>query len=141
MKTTAKTKITIEATINASLEKVWNYWTESSHIINWNFASEDWHCSKAENDLQVGGKMNTRMEAKDGSFGFDFEGKYDEVILNKKITFTMSDGRIASTDFEKFGDKTKVKTIFDAEIENPIEIQKGGWQAILNNFKKYTENN
>src|SRR4051795_6376708 len=137
----AATKITVDAVINADTKKVWDYWTKPEHITKWNFASDDWHCPKAENDLRVGGKMNSRMEAKDGSFGFDFEGTYDEVIDQKKITYTMADGRQATTNFENLGGKTKTTTTFDAENQNPVEMQKGGWQAIMNNFKKYTESN
>ena len=131
----------MEATIAADTKKVWDYWTKPKHIINWNFADDSWHCPKAENDLRVGGKMNSRMEAKDGSFGFDFEGIYDEVIEHKKITYTMADGRQATTIFENVDGRTNVTITFDAENENPVEMQKGGWQAILNNFKKYTETN
>lgn len=133
------TKITVTATISADSQKVWNYWTDSEHITNWNFASDDWHCPRAENDLRVGGKYNARMEAKDGSFGFDFEAIYDEVIDQKRMTYTIADGRQATTDFENLDGKTKVTTTFDAESENPVEMQREGWQAILNNFKKYTE--
>ncbi len=132
-------KITIEASISASLEKVWSCWTEPKHITNWNFATDDWQCPSAENDLRVGGKYKTRMEAKDGSFGFDFEAIYDEVIPQKKLTYTMPDGRVVTNSFEDQGEKTKVRTVFDAEGENPVEMQKNGWQAILNNFKKYVE--
>ena len=137
----SKTKITVESTIAAEPKKVWDYWTKPEHITKWNFASDDWHCPRAVNDLKVGGKMNSRMEAKDGSFGFDFEAIYDEVVDQKKITYTMGDGRQATTDFENLGDKTKLKTTFDAEDQNPVEMQKGGWQAIMNNFKKYVESN
>lgn len=133
------TKITIEATVSADSKKVWNCWTSPEHITRWNFATEDWQCPRAENDLRVGGKYSARMEAKDGSFGFDFEAIYDEVIVQKKLTYTMSDGRVATTDFEDLGGKTKVTTTFDAETENDAEMQRAGWQAILNNFKKYTE--
>jgi uncharacterized protein YndB with AHSA1/START domain len=87
------TKITVAATIAADAKKVWDFFTNPVHITKWNFASDDWHCPKAENDLRVGGKLNSRMEAKDGSFGFDFEATYDEVIVQKKITYTMTDGR------------------------------------------------
>ena len=132
-------KITIEASISASLEKVWSCWTEPKHITNWNFATDDWQCPSAENDLRVGGKYKARMEAKDGSFGFDFEAIYDEVIPQKKLTYTMPDGRVVTTSFEDQGEKTRVTTVFDAEGENPVEMQKNGWQAILNNFKKYVE--
>lgn len=134
-------KITIESTITASPKKVWEAWTEPKHITRWNFATEDWQCPKASNDLKVGGKYSARMEAKDGSFGFDFEATYNEVIDQKKITYTMGDGRQATTKFEDLGGKTKVTTVFDAEKENSEEMQKQGWQAILNNFKKYVEHN
>jgi uncharacterized protein YndB with AHSA1/START domain len=132
-------KITIEATISAAPNKVWAYWTQPEHITKWNFATDDWQCPRAMNDLRVGGKYGARMEAKDGSFGFDFEAVYNEVVDQKKLTYTMEDGRKVTTDFEKLGDKTKVTTVFDAESENSEEMQKSGWQAILNNFKKYTE--
>lgn len=135
----SKTKITIEALVAANPEKVWDYWTNPKHIVNWNFASEDWCCPKAENDLKVGGKYSARMEAKDKSFGFDFECIYTEVINLKSINYTMGDGRTAHTTFESVNNGTKVKTIFDAEEMNPVEMQKNGWQAILNNFKNYTE--
>ncbi len=134
-------KITIEAIVNANPDKVWSYWNESEHITQWNFASDDWCCPSAENDLRVGGKLQSRMEAKDGSFGFDFEGTYTQVVPQKKIAYTLEDGRCVTTQFEDNGNKTKITTTFDAESENPIEMQKGGWQAILNNFKKHTEEN
>jgi uncharacterized protein YndB with AHSA1/START domain len=132
-------KIKIEATVNAPLQQVWDAWTKPEHITKWNFASDDWQCPWAKNDLRVGGKYAARMEAKDGSFGFEFEAIYDEVTDQKKITYTMGDGRKATTDFENLGGKTKVTTVFDAEKQNSEEMQKGGWQAILNNFKKYVE--
>jgi uncharacterized protein YndB with AHSA1/START domain len=133
------TKITIATTVSAAPKKVWEYWTLPRHIVKWNFASVDWHCPKSENDLRVGGKMSSRMEAKDGSFGFDFEAIYDEVVDLKKITYSMADGRQASTIFEADGDTTKITTTFDAENTHPLEMQKNGWQAILNNFKTYVE--
>lgn len=132
-------KIKIEAIVLADINKVWKYWTEPEHITKWNFASDDWHCPKAENDLRIGGKFTSRMEAKDGSFGFDFSGTYDDIIELEKIAYTMNDGREAITYFESQGDKTKVTTLFDPENENPFEMQKDGWQAILNNFKKHVE--
>lgn len=132
-------KIKIEATIAAPTQKVWEAWTKPEHITKWNFASDDWQCPKASNDLRVGGKYSARMEAKDQSFGFDFEYIYDEVIEEKKISYTMSDGRKAITEFENLGGKTKITTVFDAENENPEDMQRDGWQAILNNFKKYVE--
>lgn len=135
------TKITIQATIEADLKKVWEYYTEPQHITNWNFASDDWCCPKASNDLRPGGKYFTRMEAKDGSFGFDFEVTYDDVIIGQKIAYTMLDGRQASATFNSLNNQTEVVVIFDAETQNAVELQRDGWQAILNNFKKYTEGN
>lgn len=132
-------KITIQATVKADVQKAWDCYTLPEHITNWNFASDDWHCPSAENDLQPGGRYKARMEAKDGSFGFDFEATYDEIINQKKIVYTLDDGRKVVTDFEDLDGKTKVTTMFDAESENSIDMQKEGWQAILNNFKKYTE--
>ena len=134
-----KTKITIEALISSDVKKVWDYWTNPEHITKWNFASDDWYCPKAENDLRVGGKLKSRMEAKDGSFGFDFEAIYDEVINHKKISYNLTDERQVITFFENQNGRTKVTTTFDAENENPVEMQRTGWQAILNNFKKYVE--
>lgn len=134
-----KVKVTIQAQINASPNKVWDFWTNPKHIVNWNFASDDWCCPRAENDLRVGGKYSARMEAKDKSFGFDFECTYTEVVNLKTINYTMGDGRTAHTTFEPSNNGTKVTTIFDAEGTNSVEMQKNGWQAILNNFKKYTE--
>lgn len=139
--TTEKAKITVEATIGAPVEKVWKLWGGPEHIVKWNTASPDWHTTKAENDLKVGGKFNSRMEAKDGSFGFDFEGTYDAVDPNKRIAYTMSDGRKANIEFSPEGNSTKMDITFDAENENPVEMQKGGWQAILDSFKSYAEKN
>ena len=133
--------VTIEATVNAPVDKVWNYWTAPRHITQWNAASNDWHSPRAENDLKVGGRFNIRMEAKDGSFGFDFEGVYDKVIPNKQIAYTMSDGRKVDTTFTSNGNATKIVTVFDAESENPVDMQREGWQAILNTLKKDTESN
>lgn len=134
-------KIRIEALISAPQSKVWTYWTEPNHITKWNFAIPEWHCPSATNDLKVGGRYVARMEAKDGSFGFDFEGVYDEIKPQQKLTYTMPDGRKVETTFEQHDGKTKVVTVFDAEDQNSLEMQKNGWQAILNNFKKYTEEN
>ena len=141
METATRTSITVENTINAPVEKVWAYWSAPEHITKWNNASEDWHSPRAENDLRPGGKFSTRMEAKDGSMGFDFGGTYDEVKTNEVIAYTMSDGRKVVVNFTKVGDQTKVIETFDAEETNPIEMQRGGWQAILDNFKKYVEAN
>jgi uncharacterized protein YndB with AHSA1/START domain len=134
-----KVQITIEALVEASKEKVWECWTEPKHIIKWNNASEDWHTTHAENDLHTGGKFLSRMEAKDGSFGFDFGGVYDEVKLYETIEYSLGDGRKVKINFSEEGNNTKVIETFDAETENSIERQQMGWQAILNNFKNYTE--
>jgi uncharacterized protein YndB with AHSA1/START domain len=141
MNTNKKTEITVSVTVNAPIQKVWQFWTLPEHITQWNFASEDWHAPKAENDLRAGGKFLSRMEAKDGSFGFDFWGVYDEIKENELITYTMGDGRKAKISFINEGNATKVIETFEAENENSIELQQGGWQAILNNFKKYSEGN
>ena len=141
METKEKTEITIQTTVDAPIEKVWKYWNEPEHITKWNFASDDWQCPGAENDIRVGGKFSFRMEAKDGSFGFDFWGTYDEIKTNELIAYTMGDERKAKVTFTSNGNSTHITTIFEAENQNPVELQKGGWQAILNNFKKYTENN
>lgn len=135
------TKITVEATIAADKDKVWECYTNPEHIIKWNFASDDWHCPTAENEMKVGGKYASRMEAKDGSWGFDFEAIYDEVLDNDSFVYTIADGRKVAVDFIDLGGKTKVSVAFEAENQNPVEMQKGGWQAILDNFKKYAENN
>ena len=132
-------KITVKTTIKGDVQKIWRYWTQPNHITKWNFASDDWCCPKAENDLRVGGKMSSRMEAKDGSFEFDFEGVYDEIFDHEKITYTMPDGRVSTTTFESLGEHVEVTTIFDAESQNSIAMQREGWQAILNNFKSYVE--
>ncbi len=132
-------KITVEITVNKGLDSVWNSWTEPDHILNWNHASEDWHTIRVQNELKVGGKFSYRMEAKDGSFGFDFEANYEVVNEKSELTYIMSDGRRASTNFKSNELETRVITTFDPENENPIELQKTGWQAILNNFKKYAE--
>lgn len=131
--------ITVETTVQAPLEKVWKYWTEPKHITKWNNASDDWHTPFAENDLRAGGKFVSRMEAKDGSAGFDFGGIYDEVCLHEMIAYTMGDGRKVRITFKGQENETKVIETFDAEPTNPIEFQQQGWQAILNHFKKYVE--
>jgi len=141
METQEKTVITIEATVNAPVEKVWKYWNQPEHITQWNHASDDWHSPSAENDLRVGGKLAARMEAKDGSMGFDFGGIYDAVTENEYIEYTLGDERKVKVWFTPQGDTTKVKESFEAENTYPHEMQKSGWQAILDNFKKYTEAN
>lgn len=135
----SKTIITVEATINAPIDIVWNCWTNPEHITKWNFASDDWHSPKAENDLRVGGKFTSRMEAKDGSFGFDFSGIYTNVKTNELIEYTLGDERKVSVSFIGEHGTTKVIESFEAETENSEELQRGGWQMILNNFKKHAE--
>lgn len=132
-------KITVETTVQAPVEKAWRYWTEPEHITKWNNASDDWHTPVAENDLRAGGKFHSRMEAKDGSFGFDFGGVYDEVRLYEFISYTLGDGRRVEITFINQGNETKIIEAFDPETQNSIELQKGGWQAIIDNFNKYIE--
>ncbi|ODG91011.1 MULTISPECIES: SRPBCC family protein [Bacillaceae] len=134
-------KVTVETTIQAPVEKVWEFWTEPTHIKKWNSASDDWHTPIAENDLRVGGEFRSRMEAKDGSFGFDFGGIYDEVKNYEVIAYTLGDGRKVKITFKGKEDTTEVIETFDAEETNPVEFQQQGWQAILDNFKKYAETN
>ena len=138
---TAKTVITVVAEVNAPVEKVWNSWTAPEQITKWNFASDDWHCPKAENDLRTGGKFSSTMAAKDGSFSFDFGGTHDEVTIHKTIRTTLGDGRKMNVSFEEKDGKTMITESFEAENTNSLEMQRGGWQAILNNFKKHTETN
>lgn len=135
------TKITIETDIQAPVEKVWKYWTQPEHIVNWSYASEDWHTPAAENDLREGGKFKSTMAAKDGSMSFDFGGVYTRVNEHKVIEYTLDDNRTVAVTFSSEGNTTKVVETFEAESENPVEFQKSGWQAILDNFKKYTEEN
>ncbi|SUX45024.1 SRPBCC family protein [Chryseobacterium indoltheticum] len=135
-------KVKIDITILAPVEKVWDYFNDTKHITKWNFAHESWFCPSSENDLKPGGKFNNRMEAKDGSFGFDFIGVYDEVIPNERIKYHIEDGRNVEVVFEKIDENTtKVTEIFDPEKQNSVEMQREGWYAILNNFHKYVENN
>ncbi len=139
MEKTNKPLITVETTVNAPVEKVWTLWNGAEHIVKWNAASDDWHTTSAQNDLQVGGKLNARMEAKDGSFGFDFWGIYDEIKTNQLIAYTLGDGRKVKIIFTPEGNSTKITETFEAEETNSIELQQGGWQSIMNNFKKYAE--
>jgi uncharacterized protein YndB with AHSA1/START domain len=132
-------KITVSTTIAAPVTRAWQAFTTPADITRWNFASDDWCCPSADVDLRSGGAYKARMEAKDGSFGFDFEAVYEEVEPNKAVTLAMSDGRKARTTFETAGNGTKVTTVFDAEAQNSIDLQRRGWQAILDNFRKYVE--
>lgn len=133
-------QVTVKSNIKASTKKVWELWSGPEHIVQWNTASEDWHTPRAENDLRVGGKFLSRMEAKDGSFGFDFGGTYDEVVPHKYIAYTLDDGRKVTVDFKEKPGETEVVTLFEAENQNSLEMQRDGWQAILDSFKKYVEN-
>jgi uncharacterized protein YndB with AHSA1/START domain len=136
----AKITITVQAVINAPIEQVWKLYNEPEHVMKWNNASNDWHTPRAENDLKVGGKFLYRMEAKDGSSGFDFDGTYEQVKTNELIVYSLTDGRKVEVIFTKDNEtRTKIATIFEAENTNPIEMQRDGWQAILNNFEKYVE--
>jgi uncharacterized protein YndB with AHSA1/START domain len=141
METPDRTVIIIEATIQSSIERVWKYWTDPAHIIHWNNASPDWHTPKADNDLKINGRFTYTMAARDGSMSFDFGGVYTNVEHLKTIAYALDDGRKVKTDFQSVGDGVNVVTSFDAETQNSVELQKSGWQAILNNFKKYVENN
>jgi uncharacterized protein YndB with AHSA1/START domain len=141
MEIQSKTTITVEATVNASVEKVWNYWTRPEHIAQWNNASDDWHTTRAEIDFRPGGRIFCRMEAKDGSAGFDFRGVNDVIKTNEYIEYTIDDGRKVTITFTPYGNTTKIVESFEAEDIHSIEMQVGGWQAILDNFKKYTEAN
>ncbi|MGE5419757.1 MAG: SRPBCC domain-containing protein [Chloroflexota bacterium] len=139
METIAKTKITVETIVIAPVEKVWDIWTEPRHIVHWNFASIDWHTTYAENDLRVGGKFLARMESKDGREGFDFTGTYNSLELYKIIEYSLADGRRVRVTFDFKGTGTRVTEIFETEAVNSPERQQEGWQAILDNFKRYVE--
>jgi uncharacterized protein YndB with AHSA1/START domain len=133
-------KITVTAAVEADKQKVWDYYTLPEHITQWNFADPSWHCPSASNDLKIGGRYVARMEAKDGSFGFDFDVTYTDVKVGEYLTYEFG-GRMAHVTFTERNGKTEVCVVFDPEDENPVELQKNGWQAILNNFKSYTEAN
>ncbi len=139
MKKNNKTEIKVSAKIASPLGKVWELWTLPEHIIRWNNAADDWHTPRAENDLKEGGRFCYRMEAKDDSFGFDFSGVYNKIIQEELIVYTIDDGRIVQISFKSRGNFTEVIEIFEAEDINEIEKQRSGWQAILDNFKKYAE--
>lgn len=133
--------ITVAVVVSAPVEKVWQCWTRPEHITQWCFASDDWCAPAATNDVRVGGVFTTRMEAKDGSAGFDFGGTYTTVVPEKILEYTMNgdDARKVSIQFSQEGENCKVTETFEAESENPLEMQRSGWQSILDNFKKYTE--
>ena len=139
MTTTQKTKITVQTIVDSPIEAVWDYFTQPKHIMHWNNASPDWHTPRAENDLQPGGNFTSRMEAKDGSMGFDFGGVYQEVEKHSFYSYILDDGRYVKVSFKEVSGGVEVSETFDAEMENPVEMQKEGWQAILDNFKTYAE--
>ncbi|TCD12070.1 polyketide cyclase [Pedobacter frigidisoli] len=139
METEKSTPITIDTIVNAPVEKAWEFWNNPEHIKNWAFASDGWHAPHAENDLRVDGKFTTTMAAKDGSMSFDFGGTYTSVIVNKLIEYTLEDDRKVKITFEETDGKTHIIETFDPENINTIELQRGGWQAILNNYKKLVE--
>lgn len=132
--------IFVTTLINATLQTVWAKWTNPTDIMNWNNASDDWHTPKAENDLQVGGRFTFTMAAKDGSFIFDFVGTYTKIIENELIEYTLEDNRKVSISFYVENGNTKITEIFEPEQTNPLDMQQAGWQAILDNFRKYSEN-
>lgn len=131
-------KITIQATVEAPAEKVWSCYTQPEHITRWNFATDDWQCPWATNDMRVGGRYVARMEAKDGSFGFDLEAVYEAIEPGRSFVYGMGDRKV-EVQFSAVEAGTQVVVTFDAETENPVEMQRAGWQAILDNFKRYTE--
>ncbi|NNE26125.1 MAG: polyketide cyclase [Saprospiraceae bacterium] len=135
----AEQSIIVKTTINAPLSKVWEAWTKADHITHWNFAADTWHCPKAKNDLNEGGRFSWRMEAKDGSVGFDYAGTYHSIDLLKKISLSLDDGRKVLIEFIENNDKVTVVEAFEIEDVYSVDQQKAGWQAILNNFKSYVE--
>lgn len=133
------TQITVSTLVEAPLETIWECWTNPEHIMEWNHASDDWHCPAATNDIRVGGTFSFTMAANDGSVSFDFEGTYTDVIEKEHIEYSLDDNRHISVHFEEENWNIRITEIFDAEDKNPIEMQKNGWQAILDNFRDYTE--
>jgi uncharacterized protein YndB with AHSA1/START domain len=132
-------KITVETRVKAGLNAVWGAWNNPQDIKRWNAASDDWHTTQSSVDLRKGGKFSSRMEAKDGSAGFDFEGTYTEVVPRRLIEYRMSDGREVKVEFAEAPGGVLVKETFDAESQNPPEMQRQGWQAILDNFARHVE--
>ena len=136
-----KKQIEISTKVKSDIDKTWEYWTKPEHITRWNSPSDEWHTPKAENDLRKGGRFTFRMEAKDGSAGFDFGGNYDEVKDREFISYTLDDDRKVEVIFDKKDDHILVVEKFEPESQNPEDMQRDGWQAILDNYKKYVENN
>lgn len=131
--------IEVKVLVDLPLVEVWKLWTEPEHVVNWNYASDDWQTTSAVNDLRAGGEFSYRMEARDDSFGFDFKGVHNDVSLYSFIDSSLDDGRILRVSFEEKDGYTLINEVFEAEMENSIELQRNGWQAILDNFKKYAE--
>jgi len=134
-----KETIRVHAEIHAPVDEVWRFYTKPEHIVQWNNASDDWHTPRAENDLRIGGTFVSRMEAKDGSAGFDFTGTYIDVKPNALIVYAIADGRKVTVTFTENLTETNVSVVFEAEDTHPVKMQRGGWQAILDNFKSYVE--
>lgn len=132
--------IKIQAIIKAHIETIWQAYTDPEHITHWNHASDDWYCPTAQNDLRENGKFSYTMAAKDGSFSFDFTGTYIEIVEHKLIEYVMDDGRLVTIKFKDTPAGVAVTTTFDPEAQNPVQMQKEGWKAILDNFNKYVEN-
>lgn len=132
-------RVVIKTSVQASIEKVWEYWTNPEHIKKWNFASDEWCCPRVTNILKPDEKFSWRMEAKDGSFGFDFEGVYTKIIDMERISYAMSDGRKVDIEFIQNVNEIEVRETFDAEGTNSDEQQRAGWQAILDNFRNYVD--
>jgi uncharacterized protein YndB with AHSA1/START domain len=139
MKSNEKTNITVVAKIDAPVDMVWKYWTTPEDIVRWNNASEDWFTPRAENDLRTGGKFLSRMEARDGSSGFDFWGTYTDIKTCELIEYTLGDERKVKITFSAIDNKTEIVETFEAENTYTVDQQRIGWQSILNNFKKYAE--
>lgn len=139
MNSSTENRIRVEVLVNATPEKAWNCMFSGEHIVNWNFASPDWHCPHAETDIRVGGKISSRMESRDGQFGFDFNCLIDLVEAPKQLHYHLEDGRKVFITFNQVNNQTQVIEEFDPENENPHEMQQMGWQAILTNYKNYTE--
>lgn len=132
-------KVTVDTIVDAPIERVWECFTKPEHIVGWNNASADWECPKAENNVRVGGRFTSTMSAKDGSVSFDFTGTYTRVEEGRVLEYTIDGGRQVSVVFEVGEEKVRVVETFDTEDENPVEMQRAGWQAILDNFKRYVE--
>jgi uncharacterized protein YndB with AHSA1/START domain len=133
--------VTVQAIIKAPINKVWEYWTNPAHIVHWNFASADWHCPNATNNLEISGEFHYLMAAKDGSVSFDFWGTYQAIEINKQIDILLGDGRKMEVSFEETTEGTQLTERFEPETMNAVELQKTGWQLILDNFKSYVDKN